>query len=52
MQQHLPFPFDEPLRYPPKGNVFGRLFKEQKSAFLFKKSFKADFESRKELDNN
>lgn len=45
------FPFNTPLRYPPKGNIFGRLFGEQKAAFLFKEGFKAGFESRKELDN-
>lgn len=45
------FPFRTPLRYPPHGNTFERLFSEQKSAFLFKEGFKVGFESRKELDN-
>ena len=45
------YPFDTPLRYPPRGNTFGRLFGEQKAAFLHMEGFKAGFESRKELDN-
>jgi len=50
-QESQAFPFDTPLRYPPRGNTFGRLFGEQKAAFLHKEGFKAGFESRKELDN-
>lgn len=46
------FPFRTPLKYPPHGNTFERLFTEQKSAFLFKEGFKAGFDStKKQLDN-
>ncbi len=43
------FPFKTPLRYPPHGNTFERMFLEQKNAFIYKEGFKAGFDSRKNL---
>jgi len=41
------FPFHSPLKYPPNGNTFERLFNEQKNAFLYKASFAAGAKLRK-----
>lgn len=41
-------PYHTPLKYPPHGNTFERLFNEQKNAFLFKAGFNAGARFRKE----
>ncbi len=41
------YPFDTPLKYPPNGNTFERLFNEQKNAFLYKAGFDAGAKLRK-----
>lgn len=41
------FPFHSPLKYPPNGNTFERLFNEQKNAFLYKAGFDAGAKLRK-----
>ena len=51
------FPFHTPLKYPPNGNTFERLFNEQKNAFLYKAGFDAGAKLRKkkaekQLDSN
>ncbi len=40
-------PFHSPLKYPPQGSTFERLFNEQKNAFLFKEGFDAGATLRK-----
>ena len=55
LSQSEAFPYTTPLRYPPNGNSFGRLFQEQKNAFLFKEGFNAGArlskKSKEELDS-
>ncbi len=53
----LPLPFHTPLKYPPQGSTFERLFNEQKNAFLFKEGFSAgaklaEKKAEKQLDSD
>lgn len=50
-QEGNAFPHNTPLTYPPKGNTFGRLFKEQKTAFNFKGGFNPTDKLKKQVDN-
>ena len=50
-------PFHTPLKYPPQGSTFERLFNEQKNAFLFKEGFNAgaklaEKKAEKQLDSD